>query len=290
MKYRFFPFLAALGLIASACSVKETRVGCQAPVQVHVRDFAVSQNEFPGTRAIQTVAGYDGIKAVTLAFYKPDGSLQCCDTQLRADATTYTTFGDFSLSLPYGIYTLIVIAYGGDSPLILTGLTDAAFDGDIVPETFIYTQNLMVADSRPVELDATLSRIISRLTVNSTDGRPANVDAIRVTFSAGGLGFDPTSGFASADAGFVSTGQVIAAEGDATHTLTNFFLSDDEQTLDLTIETLDGAQNVLCAKTIRNVPFRRNRVTTLTGALYSASATTTFSVDTDFLPEYPMTF
>ena len=143
---------------------------------------------------------------------------------------------------------------------------------------------------RPVELDATLSRIISRLAVNSTDGRPANVDAIRVTFSAGGLGFDPTNGFASSDAGFVRTGQVSAAEGATTHTHTNFFLSDDEQTLDLTIETLDGAQNVLCTKTIRDVPFRRNRVTTLTGELYSASAIAAFSVDTDYLPEYPMTF
>ena len=74
------------------------------------------------------------------------------------------------------------------------------------------------------------------------------------------------------------------AVGSTTDIGTALFLATDDQTMNITIETLDASNNVLFSKTVSNVPLKRNRVTTLTGAMYSASASaTSFQVNTDWL-------
>ena len=62
------------------------------------------------------------------------------------------------------------------------------------------------------------------------------------------------------------------------------FLATDEQTVDVTFETLDANDNVLYTKTITNVPLKRNRVTTLKGVMFTNdSSSGTFQVDTDWI-------
>jgi hypothetical protein len=56
--------------------------------------------------------------------------------------------------------------------------------------------------------------------------------------------------------------------------------------MDVTIETLDAADgNVLFSKTITDVPLKRNRMTTLTGAIYSSVNVTgsSFQIDSDWI-------
>lgn len=58
---------------------------------------------------------------------------------LRADSTTYATFGEFDLALAMGSYIMEVFAYGSDYPLTLNGMTEAAYTVDKVRETFVAT-------------------------------------------------------------------------------------------------------------------------------------------------------
>jgi hypothetical protein len=54
--------------------------------------------------------------------------------------------------------------------------------------------------------------------------------------------------------------------------------------MNITIEVLDASNNVLFTKVVENVPLKRNRKTTLTGAMFTApSSTAAFQVDTDWL-------
>lgn len=53
------------------------------------------------------MADYSGVNAITLAFYTSDGTEQYQVTQMRDDATTYTTFGNFECDLPMGSYTVL---------------------------------------------------------------------------------------------------------------------------------------------------------------------------------------
>ena len=129
------------------------------------------------------------------------------------------------------------------------------------------------------------------LTVVSTDGKTADVSNVRMTFSAGGKDFNPTTGLALTNTGLTNTVGNSAAVGATSTSSTMFFLNSDEQNIDVTIETLDAGGNTLFSKTVTNVPFKRNRVTKLTGAMYTNSGVDgAFQVETAWLDEYNANF
>ena len=283
--------LAGLCLLAASCSTEtvEDVMNQQvlAPVTVSVNDFSMSQEGFPTTRATTPVVNYNGVKVLTLAFYS--GSVEMCKlTQLKDDATTYTTFGEFNLSLPKGSYTMVVLGYVlyDDDALTLTSPTQAEYTNGCIRETFAATQAVNVTSTTALNLTATLNRIIACLQVISTDGKAANVSKVRMTFSAGGKKFSPDTGLATANTGSVSTVNNSAAVG-ATSTSTGYvFLSGDEQTMDVTIETLDADGYTIYSTVVENVPFQRNRRTKLTGSIYpTAPTSSSFQVNTTWLNE-----
>ena len=266
-----------------------------APVTVRVSDFSMSVEDFqePQTRAASSVADYSGVKALTLAFYKTDGTTQAyCTTQLKADNTTYTTFGNFSLSLPVGNYKMIVLGYGSEVSVVFNSMTEVVFGEEKARETFCYTQDVVISNAAANDLTATLERINSRLHVISTDGRPADATKVRITFAAGGKGFSPLTGLATTDTGFTNVIEFAStAAGEVSKSRADLFLKNDEQTMNITIETLDDDGNLLFSKVVSNVPFKRNRITSLTGSMYSpGSVSATFSVETDWETDYEMTF
>lgn len=297
-------------MIAASCSnesvndVENAVENIRVPVTVNVSGFSVSQEEFPGgstrsgavrgtTRAAADPATYDGVKALTLAFYAGDGTEAYKHEQVKGSLEEGETFGQFSLSLPMGSYTMVVLAYGknGDDDLVLTSPTEAAYTGSHTRETFATTQAVNINSTNSVNLSATLNRIIAKLQVVSTDGRAANATNVRMSFAAGGKSFNPTTGLATIDTGFVNTVGISASAGSTSSAISYLFLATDEQTMDVTIETLDEDGAVLFSKTVDSVPFKRNRVTKLTGAMYTNSSVSGgFQIETAWEEQYDGTF
>ena len=270
--------------------------GCQktegvAKVRIHVDDFTISQEEFPQTRG--AIADCNAIKSITLAFYKTaDGSEQYKVTQVKNNASTYSTFGDFDLSLPMGSYTMVIIGYStiDGSPFTLTSPTLASYTGEHALETFAATQAVNISTTEDVNLSATLNRIVSKLQVISSDGKAANASKLRVTLSGGSKSFNPTTGLATDNNGFINTVNISAAEG-ATSTSTTFlFLNSDEQNVNVVLDVLNASEESISHKVVNNVPLKRNRVTILTGSLYNATAGSDFTVNTEWLTSYNMYF
>ena len=285
--------IAFIALLAAGCSSECVTEETLVPVSLHVNDFQMSQEDFPVTRSDpQTPTSYTAMRALTLAFYKSDGTEQYKTTQLRADASTYTTFGDFSLSLPMGSYTMVVVGYGlgTEDVFTLTSPTQAAFSEGCVRETFTTTQAVNITSMNAVSLSATLNRVVTKLNVVSTDVRPANASKVRMTFSAGGMSFSPTTGLATVNTGAISTVNISSSVGSTSSSNGYVFLASDEQTMNVTIDVLDDEGNTLYTKIATDVPFKRNRVTKLTGTVYSAGVTSSFLLDVDWLDEYSMNF
>lgn len=187
---------------------------------------------------------------------------------------------------------MVVLAWGGDNPITLSSPTSATY-GDAKPwDTFATTQAVNISGTEAVNLTATLERIVSAVAVRSTDNRPESVTHMRFTYSGGSRSFSPATGLASEGNGFSTTFAYTSAAGGTTYTGGYLFLSSDEQPLDVTIETLDSENgNVLFSKTVTGVPLRRNRITVLTGAIYSKTASAaSFQVNSDWLSDYGMTF
>ena len=291
---KFF-FMAGLVLLVAACSKESENMVNNAqmeeavtPVKVHVSGFSVAQEDYPTTRAAQDVADYTGVKAVTLAFY--NGSTEVYKhEQVRGALEEGETLGEFDCSLPMGSYTMVVIARGqGDGDVFtLTSPTEAAYTSDHSRETFAYTQVVDINSTSAVDISATLNRIVAKLQVFSSDGRAANATNVRMTMSAGGKSFNPTTGLATSNTGFVNTVPISTAAGVISNSVSYLFLAGDEQTMNVTIETLDGEGNTLFSKTVQNVPFKRNRVTKLTGAMYTNEAASgAFQLETAWLTDY----
>ena len=288
-------FFAAIALLAASCSneseltvVENNAEQATAPVTVRVSDFSISMMEIPDggtTRAAQDVVDYTDVKAIDLAFY--EGATEVYKhTQLRTDNSTYTTFGEFSCNLPVGNYTLVVIGrgYSNGDVFVLSSPTSAAYTTERARETFCATQDVTVTNAAPLDLSVTLSRIIARLTILSTDVHPASVTHIRTTYGAGGKSFNPTTGLATVNDGFAVTNSGFWEQDGTLHVSNYTFLATDEQTMTITLEALDEDDNVLSTKVITNVPLKRNRVTTLSGQLFTAgTSAASFKVEIDWL-------
>lgn len=283
-----------LTIIFAACSNSNDIVNNNdefAPVRVHVDGFSVTNEEFPTTRVAENVADYSEVNAITLAFYSGNTEIQKV-TQLKSDNTTYTTFGNFSLSLPMGSYTMVVLAYytNENSVLTLTSPTEATFNVR-ARETFAKTQAVNITTTEAVDISTTLNRIVAKLQVVSSDGKAADVTNVRMTLSGGSKSFNPSSGLATDNGGIINTVGNSAAVGTNSTSLTYLFLTSTEQTMDVTIETLDAQGNTLFSKTVTNVPFKQNRVTTLTGAMYTNPGVSgAFQVETGWLTESSVPF
>lgn len=279
-----------MAVLVAGCKKKNADI--LVPVHFIVNDFSISQDTIPSKGDIP---GYTGVKAVTLAFFKSDNTEQYNETQFRNDPTTYTTFGDFSLSLPMGSYTMVVLGYGlndGEPGITLTSPTSATFGDYPARETFVATQEVNIENSNTaVELEATLSRKIAKVNVVSTDGRTENANSLKMTFSAGGKSFNPTTGLATTNAGFsntVSLGMYFV--GDVTGSISYIFLNADEQTVNMEIDVLDEDGVSVAHREVTGVPLKRNRLTTLRGSLYEAGMGTDFDLDQDWITSIEVPF
>lgn len=287
-------FWASLCLFAVSCSNETIESGngvtnaekVLAPVTVRVNGFSVTQEEMASggtTRAAQTAASYTDVGAIDLAFYS-GGTEVYKHTQLRGDNTTYTTFGEFSCNLPIGTYTMVAIARGyfdGDV-LTMTSPTAAGYTSERPRETFCASQSVTVT-AAGADASVTMNRIITRLNIISTDQISSGVAKIRTTYGGGSKSFDPTSGLATDDNGFSLTNNPAVQDGHLG--ICNFaFLATDEETMTITIEALDADNHVLFTKSVPGVPLKRNRQTTLTGAIFTASASSAaFQVETAWI-------
>lgn len=295
--------MAAIALLAATgCTNEsvETEVANQkatAPVTVRVNDFSITTEEMPSgggmTRSAVNPASYDGVGAIDLAFYS-GGTEVFKTTQIKSDGTTYSTFGEFSCNLPIGSYTMVVIGRGqfdGDV-FTLTSPTAAGYTSERARETFVKTQAVNITSADPVNLSATLNRIIAQVRIISTDNRVEGVSKIRTTYSAGGKSFNPTTGLATSNTGFNLTNTPSAAVGATIDVGSFVFLATDEQTVNITIEVLDTNEDVMFTKYVANVPLKRNRQTVLSGPLFTSTAITSsaFQVETDWLPNNTVNF
>ena len=304
-------FVCLLGILAASCSNESVELSDEqtdeqglTPVTVRVSDFSVEQEDFTGgttrsgeargtTRAAQNAADYSGVKSLTLAFY--NGSMEKYKvTQTKGSLEEGETFGEFSLSLPMGSYTMVVIGHGlndGEPAITLTSPTAATFGDNPARETFVTTQAVNITNTNAVDVSATLSRVVSKLQVQSSDTRTNPAYSVRMTFAAGGKSFNPTTGLATDNTGFSNAVAISTAVGATSLSNSYLFLATDDQTMDITIETLDEDGNVVFSKQVKDVPFSRNRVTKLTSAMYTNSGVSGgFQVETAWLDEYDDTF
>ena len=106
-------------------------------------------------------------------------------------------------------------------------------------------QDVNITGTGAVEISATLERVVSMLRVASTDGKSAGVSQMRMTLSAGGKSFSPSTGLATSNTGFANTVSVSTAVGATTLCSTALFLATtDSSFIDGQLLRVDGGVDV----------------------------------------------
>ena len=275
-------YAALVALMAASCSKTSTPT---APVTVNVENFRITIDTFSDTKSAVDPASYTYVSALDLAFYNGDTQVFKA-TQIKGD-NTYTTFGQFSCSLPIGTYTLVAIGranFEGDE-FSLTSPTSASYSSERPRETFCYTQTVTITNTSPLNLSITLNRIVSAFKIVSTDNRPAEITKVRTTYHKGSKSFSPTSGLGLDDEGFSQINNPSTAVGAPIGVTSYVFLTSDEETMDVTIEALNNNNVVLYSKTLQNVTFKRNRMTKGQGTVFSTTSSAGFQLETTWLED-----
>lgn len=196
--------------------------------------------------------------------------------------------------LHVGKYTFVAVAHKAkplDSPVAtVTSADEALLTENYVPKlVFAKTMDVTVAGNTTQNVTMEFGkRITTSFNLKVTDAYPDEVTKVRLTANsskpkaASPFAFSPATGFAPSALSYTNT---ISRAENKLSSFTgkeiglHFFLTKDEQQMDIVIEMLNDADEVLYTRTLSDLTFHRHSTTCTTGTFFTASVTTTFDFD-----------
>lgn len=197
--------------------------------------------------------------------------------------------------LHVGKYTFVAVAHKSkllDSPVAtVTSADESLLTESYVPK-FVFAKTMDVTVAGNTTQNVTMEfgkRITTSFNLKVKDAYPDEVTKVRLTANSSKpkattpFAFSPATGFAPSDLSYTNT--IIRAENLSSFTGKdiglNFFLTSDEQKMDIVIDMLNDANEVLYTRTLSDLTFHRHSTTRATGTFFTASVTTTFDFDTE---------
>lgn len=196
--------------------------------------------------------------------------------------------------LHVGKYTFVAVAHKAkplDSPVAtVTSADEALLTENYVPKlVFAKTMDVTVAGNTTQNVTMEFGkRITTSFNLKVTDAYPDEVTKVRLTANsskpkaASPFAFSPATGFAPSALSYTNT---ISRAENKLSSFTgkeiglHFFLTKDEQQMDIVIEMLNDADEVLYTRTLSDLTLHRHSTTCATGTFFTASVTTTFDFD-----------
>ena len=198
-------------------------------------------------------------------------------------------FSTVSLTADYGDHQLYFVASRGDTP---------AIDGTTISwskpsDTFWQNVTLNVEPQTEPSQAVSLQRVATRLRISITDEVPTGLASIAVTPSVWYYGLDYTTGEATDSRTTARTVSVPASYVGTIGQLSASFYCISQSAawqtnLSITAKGSDDA--TMASVDITGVPMQRNRITTFSGRLSSASRGVSVSVDDSWDTEYTGTW
>ena len=278
MKRTNFMMLATIlaTVMTTACNNEET-IQEQPTEKAHVKLVCGMQVE---TRAALTANGKALTDLYILDYDKATGKL----LQVLHQTSTAPDFAEPDLTLDYGNHTLKVVATRSQEPTlwdagnitwqiepnILTPITASqpvALTANKMSDTFGAEKDVSVG-AGTATVNIALNRLVAKLSVNSTDVFPDDCTTITLDFQE-----HKALSLATMDVieavGNQRISDVQHLRGTTDNTLSYFLLVPKAgYKTDLTF-TMNSTGAPYATITITDVPFERNKITTITGSLYN---------------------
>lgn len=195
--------------------------------------------------------------------------------------STDDSFGVISLEkVPYGSYKVVAIGHLCSIHATINSDTDVDFGGK-VPMAYSVAQEISVNDTND-SYSLVLKRVSSQLTLKATDTQLDNVTKLDIVITGSSTSFDPSTGISSTTAERTSSLDVTKlANYKEPSYYTYMFLPSAETKVTVVLNFKDKEGNIVCSKSLNDVPMKPNCVTTCTGALFSWTNTDGFSFSVD---------
>lgn len=98
--------------------------------------------------------------------------------------STDKDFGHFNISLPAGLYTLMIVAHSGESSATTTNLRKITFNGKVT-DTFHYADSLFEVHETNSPVEVTLERVVGMFRLDITDSIPTEVSRLKFYYTGG---------------------------------------------------------------------------------------------------------
>ena len=213
---------------------------------------------------------------LVVAVFDAETGEQAC-SHIQHDYKDYENnpyaYPQFSVTLPYGHYQVLVLGYNGSQACNVTSLSHISWDGDYVPNTFLYCDEFTLNKETETTKEITLRHVVAAFRVTAEDASPADMEKMRFVSTAGGTILDATTGFAVENVGRTSDIKVPAnynGKQDVPFTI-YIFLPEEQITTNYTVQALGKDDALIIEKHFNNVPLRINYLTEWTGKMFEAS-------------------
>ena len=182
------------------------------------------------------------------------------------------TFPQFSVTLPYGHYRLLVLGYNGTKGCSIASVNHITWEDNYVPNTFLYYQDLMFDKDTSLDQKLTLKHVVTAFRVMTEDVAPAELKSARFISTDGGTVLDAVTGFTPQSTGRTSKMNVPAEYVGIKDTFTVYlFLPEEQIKTNYTVQALGQNDKVLYEKHFNDVPLRINSLTVWEGKFFETS-------------------
>lgn len=194
-------------------------------------------------------------------------------TDYESDGETAMTFPQFSVSLPYGHYRLLVLGYNGSHDCNIAAPSHISWTDDYVPNTFCYCEEFTLNEGASLNKEITLRHVVAAFRVTHIEAMPAKLKKMRFISTEGGTVLDATTGYASQSTSRTHDIEVPPDSiGKVGLSFTTYaFLPEEEITNNYTVMVFGNGDAVINEMHFNDVPLRINYLTEWHGNVFETS-------------------
>lgn len=198
---------------------------------------------------------------ITYALYQDGTRVKYVNQKLDDD-----NFGSALISIPKGIYTLVVIGHSGETNVSSLYINKLTFGGKVT-DTFEYCEEIEVTDE-PKTIEAVLTRIVAMVRLKITGNIPANAAKLKFYYTGGSSSLDGETKL-----GCVVSRQTEYRDVSPSQTTYDIFTfpHEEKDVLQITVTAYDAVGNELIERLFSDIQVTTNYITCISGDFFDGS-------------------
>lgn len=204
---------------------------------------------------------------LTMAIYDENDKLVSSVTQ----ESTSNTFGQFSVELEAGNYSVLFVGYDKDNAINVDNVSVVSFANSEVPHVLYSYQNITVGKNTEGTNEVILQRCVSRFELRINDRLPQNIGNFSISTSNVGVAFNAKTGLASQSTTYTKTFNLTSLAGSTEPLQMGVYCFLPEESANVSVTATAYASNgeEIKKSSFTDVPLKVNQLTRYKGDFFA---------------------